>query len=124
MKRVTAYVCAVLAFAALSLTQFASAGGGGGGGNNKRCVNHHHSIDWGNSCRREQNRCKGHCFKLEWTSRDCISGDEKCDPTTLRVPRLMRSAPCVFVPNDPTCECGREYTTVGVYDTVEVNWCN
>jgi len=37
MKRVMAYVWAMLVVAALSLTQFASAGGGGGGGN-KRCV--------------------------------------------------------------------------------------
>jgi len=123
MKRVMAYVWAMLVVAALSLTQFASAGGGGGGGN-KRCVNHHHSIDWGNSCRRRERECEGKCFKLDWTSRDCIPGDEKCDPTRLRVPRLMRSAPCVFVPNDPTCECSREYTTVGVHDTVEVDWCN
>jgi hypothetical protein len=123
MKRVTAYVCAVLAFAALSLTQFASAGGGGGGGN-KRCVNHHHSINpWAITCRREDN-CEGACFKLDWMSRDCIPGDEKCDPTRLRVPRVMKRALCLLVPNDPTCECSREYRAVGVLDTVEVDWCN
>jgi hypothetical protein len=123
MKRVMAYVWAMLVVAALSLTQFASAGGGGGGGN-KRCVDHKHSIDpWTITCRPQDN-CAGGCYKLDWLSRDCIQGNEKCDPTTLTVPRVMKRAPCLRVPNDPTCGCSGQYTAIGVWDEVVVSWCN
>ena len=128
MRRAMAYVWAMLVIAALSLTQFASAGGGGGGGG-KKCVNERHSRDVGFDCvKRRDNRgrlrCMGNgCTQLRWISRTCIDGNETCEPSRARVSLSEYRAPCADVPNAPTCQCG-EYRFVRVSnEQEEVDWC-